>query len=281
MNQPAPRIVVGIDGSDAAINAARWAVTEAVARNMPLRLVHAVPKRPAGGDAADDDLDVEYAETSLRAADSALQDLGEPVKVECEIVHGSPESALLEQSRSAALVCVGSVGIGRIASKVLGSTADAVARGAQCPVAIIRYERDAAEPGAGPDAGPDSGPDSGYVAVVVDDSPGNDAVLEQGFREARLRGAPVLAMGVWRRGLGEIPYPQLDHRLVPWVSRYPEVHVMPAAARRGAAEFLTHTQEPVRLAVVGAADADQVARIVGPSAGRLHGHTVCSVLVVR
>lgn len=277
MNQPAPRIVVGIDGSDAAINAARWAVTEAVARNIPLRLVHAVPQRPAGGDAADDGLDVEYAEASLRAADAALQDLGEPVKVECEIMHGSPESALLEQARSAALVCVGSVGIGRIASKVLGSTADAVARGAQCPVAIIRCGGDAAEPGSGPD----SGPDSGYVAVVVDDSPDNDAVLEQGFREARLRGAPVLAMGVWRRGLGEIPYPQLDHRLGPWVSRYPEVHVMPAAARRGAAEFLTHTQESVRLAVVGAADADQVARIVGPTAGSLHGHTACSVLVVR
>lgn len=272
MNQPAQRIVVGIDGSDAAINAARWAVTEAVGHNIPLRLVHAVPDRRADGDTADDGLEVEYAETSLRAADAVLQALGEPVKVECDIVRGSPESALLDASRGAAMVCVGSVGIGRIASKVLGSTADAVARGAQCPVAIIRCDRDATEPGPAEDPG--------YVAVVVDDAPGNDAVLEHGFREARLRGAPVLAMGVWRWGLGEIPYRQLEHRLGPWVSRYPEVHVMPVAARRGAAEFLAHTQEPVRLAVVGAADADKVARLVGPT-GRAHGHTVCSVLVVR
>jgi hypothetical protein len=81
--------------------------------------------------------------------------------------------------------------------------------------------------------------------------------------------------------LGEIPYRQLDHRLGRWVSLYPEVHVMPAAARRGAAEFLTHTQESVQLAVVGSEDADTVARMVGPTGQHLSGDAGCSVLVVR
>jgi hypothetical protein len=36
-------VVVGIDGSRASINAARWGVAEAVQRDVPLRLVHAVP----------------------------------------------------------------------------------------------------------------------------------------------------------------------------------------------------------------------------------------------
>ncbi len=271
MNHPqsAQRIVVGIDGSDAAINAARWAVTEAVSRNIPLRLIAAVPERHADAAGGGESLEIEYAQTSLRAADAALQAMGEPVKVECDIVRGSPESALIDESRNAAMVCVGSVGIGRVARKVLGSTADAVARKAQCPVAIIRCSREAAES------------HSGYVAVVVDDSPGNDAVLEHGFREARLREAPILAMGLWRWGFGEIPYRQLERRLGPWVSQYREVHVLPAAARRGAAEFLTHTQESVQLAVVGSRDADKVARIIGPITPRLPGHTVCSVLVVR
>ncbi|HUH69474.1 MAG TPA: universal stress protein [Mycobacterium sp.] len=271
MNHPqsSERIVVGIDGSNAAINAAKWAVTEAVSRNIPLRLVHAIPKRHADAATGDESLDIEYAETSLRAADAALQAMGEPVKVECDIVHGSPESALIDESRRAAMICVGSVGIGWVARKVLGSTADAVAQKAHCPVAIIRCNREAAEA------------DSGYIAVVVDDSPGNDAVLEYGFREARLREAPILAMVVWRWGFGEIPYRQLDHRLGPWVSQYREVHVLPAAARRGAAEFLTHTQESVQLAVVGSEDADKVARMVGPITPHLPGHAVCSVLVVR
>ena len=271
MNHPQSpaRIVVGIDGSDAAINAAKWAVTEAISRNIPLRIVFAIPERHADAAAGDDSLDIQYGQASLRAADAALQAMGEPVKVECDIVHGSPESALIDESRRAAMICVGSAGIGRIASKVLGSTADAVARKAHCPVAIIRTHREGAES------------DSGYVAVVVDESSGNDAVLDHGFREARLRGAPILALGVWRWGLGEIPYHELSHRLGHWVARYRDVHVMPTAARRGAAEFLARTQESVRLAVVSSQDADKVARIVGPTGQHVLGRAGCSVLVVR
>ncbi|OBI55612.1 universal stress protein [Mycobacterium sp. E796] len=267
MNKPpsSERIVVGIDGSDAAINAAKWAVAEAINRNVPLRLVQAVPG-DVGNDAS---LEVEYAQESLRAADAALAALGEPVKVECDIVHGSPEGVLIDESRSAAMVCVGSAGIGWVARKILGSTADTVARKAHCPVAIVRDNGDA------------RAKDGGYVAVVVNDSPGNDAVLEHGFRAARQRGASILALGTWRRGLGEIPYEQLEPRLRKWVSQYREVHVMPAAARRGAAEFLTHTEESVDLAVVGSEDADKVAQIIGPSDQSPLGRTGCSVLVVR
>jgi len=116
--------------------------------------------------------------------------------------------------------------------------------------------------------------------VVVDDSPHNDSVLEHGFREAQLRNAPILAMGVWRRGFGEIPYRQLDRRLHRWVTQYPEAHVRPTAARHGAAEYLAGTQEPVELAVVDSSYSDKVTRIVGPLNPRF-GYTGCSVLVVR
>jgi nucleotide-binding universal stress UspA family protein len=266
--QASQRIVVGIDGSDAAINAAKWAAAEAVSRNIPLRLIHAIPQRHPDA-AGDDSLDIGYAQASLRAADAALQAMGKPVKVECDIVRGSSESALVDESRHAAMVCVGSVGMGWVARKVLGSTTDTVAQKAHCPVAVIRS------------SGGTATSDNGYVAVAVEESSTNDAVLEHGFREARLREAPILAMGVWRWGVGEIPYGQLDHRLGPWVSRHREVHVQPAAARRGAAEFLTHTQENVQLAVVGSQDAGKVARMVGPISVHPRGNPGCSVLVVR
>lgn len=262
MNNPQQRIVVGIDGSDAAINAAKWAAAEAVSRNVPLRLIHAIPRRNAD----DDSLDVEYAQSALRAADAALQATGQPVKVECDIVRGSSEDALIDESRDAAMVCVGSVGTGWVARKVLGSTADTLAHKAHCPVAVIRHGAE---------------PDGGFVAVAVGESEANDAVLEHGFREARLRAAPVLAMGVWRWGLGEIPYSQLNQRLGPWVAQHRDIHVQPAAARRGATEFLTHTTEPVQLAVVSGEDAGKVARIVGPIAAHPSGNAGCSVLVVR
>jgi len=270
MSQPqSPEcIVVGIDGSDAAINAARWAVVEAVGRDIPLRLIHAIPER-ADAPAGDDSLDIEYAETSLRNATAALHAMGQPVKFEVEIVRGSADRALIDESRHAAMVCVGSVGIGRISRKVLGSTADAIAQQAHCPAAVIRAGH---EPAVS---------DNGWIAVVVDDSSGNDAVLEHGFREARLREASILALGVWRWGLGEIPYQQLNHRLGPWVAQYPDVHVQPAAARRGAAGFLTGTEEPIQLAIVGSDEAVELARIVGPVTRHLSHHAGCSVLVVR
>jgi nucleotide-binding universal stress UspA family protein len=73
MSQPeSPEfIVVGIDGSDAAINAAKWAIAEATSRDIPLRLIHAIPER-ADAPAGDDSLDIEYAETALRNATAAL-----------------------------------------------------------------------------------------------------------------------------------------------------------------------------------------------------------------
>jgi nucleotide-binding universal stress UspA family protein len=263
------RIVVGIDGSEAAINAAKWAVPEAVSRDVPLRLINAIPQRRENAPADDDSLDIEYGETALRAASAALDALGQPVKIDTAIVRGSAQSALINESRDAAMICVGSVGIGWVARKVLGSTADAIAHKAHCPAAIIRTNIDV-ETSA-----------SDWVAVVVDDAPGNDAVLDHGFREARLRQAPILALGVWRRGLGEIPYEQLDHRLGRWVSQFPDVHVQPAAARSGAAEFLTVTQEHIQLAVVGDDDAGKVAQMVGPVAHHSSGRLGCSVLVVR
>lgn len=260
--------MVGIDGSDAAINAARWAVSEAADRHVPLRLVYAVTPPRADEPPGDADLDMEYGETSLRAACAAVHAMGQPVKIETDLVPGSPGGVLIDESRGAAMVCVGSVGIGRLARKVLGSTAEDVARRATCPAAIIRTNRGAAAP------------DPGSIAVVVDDSADNDLVLEHGFREAELRAASILALGVWRWGFGEIPYAQLEHRLGRWAQLHPAVHVRPAAARDGAAEFLSGTQELVQLAVVGHADTDEVARIVG-SIDPHFGHAGHSVLVAR
>lgn len=59
---------VGVDGSDAAINATKWAVDEAISRDVPLRIVHVmhIEEEPAApADAFR--LDVQYAESSLRA----------------------------------------------------------------------------------------------------------------------------------------------------------------------------------------------------------------------
>ena len=143
-------VVVGVDGSDAAINAAKWAIDEAISRDVPLRIVH-VTHIEGQPDAPEDDfrLDVQYAESSLRAATAAVEATGKPVKIETEILWGSPDTALINESRNASMVCVGSVGIGAIASKMWGSTAASLAEKAYCPVAIIRSPHNV--PASGPD----------------------------------------------------------------------------------------------------------------------------------
>ena len=93
-------------------------------------------------------LEVQYAESSLRAATAAVEATGKPVKIETEILWGSPDTALINESRNASMVCVGSVGIGAMASKMWGSTAATLAEKAYCPVAIIRSPHNVAGLGA-------------------------------------------------------------------------------------------------------------------------------------
>jgi nucleotide-binding universal stress UspA family protein len=69
-----PSVVVGIDGSRAAINAALWAADEAVSRDIPLRLVYAIDstdKSDTGTEGAARKL--ASAEQSVRHAFTAVE----------------------------------------------------------------------------------------------------------------------------------------------------------------------------------------------------------------
>src|SRR6185295_4276133 len=124
MTKIAKPVVVGVDGSDAALNAVMWAIDEATSRGVPLRSVHAtyIEDDSASGD-EDFSLDVQSALESLRTATDAVRATNKPVAIETQILWGSPAPALLDESHEASLICVGSVGIGPIAREFLGSTA--------------------------------------------------------------------------------------------------------------------------------------------------------------
>ena len=64
-------------------------------------------------------------------------------------------------------------------------------------------------------------------------------------------------------------------------SRHPEVRVYPITTKHAIASFLHANDERVQLAVISGAEADQLARLVGPSGHPLFRHPECSVLVVR
>ena len=264
-------VVVGIDGSRAALDAAVWAVDEAVGRDVPLRLVYvAGESRPSSAPYDVPDLEIEYGETSLRAASSAVAATGKTVKVEAEILWGPVDDALIAESLSASMLCVGSVGIGWIARHVLGSTAVAVSEKAHCPVVVVRYSTE-----------PSPTRFTQWVVVGVDDRAGNDRLAAHALEEAQLRHAPVLAVGTWSSELGNMSYDELDNRVARWRQRYPDLHIHPVATGGGLPGFLAEYRDDVQLAVVTAVDADQIPQIIGPHDRSLTPHGQCSVMVVR
>jgi len=101
-------IVVGIDGSQASIQAAEWAFDEAVSREVPLRLVEVITQQvePAAlvfvGNVR---MEVEYTETAVRIAAAAVAADGKLAKVETAILRDDPATALIAESRDAAMAC--------------------------------------------------------------------------------------------------------------------------------------------------------------------------------
>jgi nucleotide-binding universal stress UspA family protein len=129
-------IIAGIDGSQSAIAAALWGVDEAISRAVPLHLISIIKQtHPSSDDYA---RDLAHAEKSLSEAQIAVETGRKPVNIETEVVRGPAGPLLVEASRDAQMVCVGSVGIGRYARSILGSTATELVEKAHCPVAVVR-----------------------------------------------------------------------------------------------------------------------------------------------
>lgn len=274
-------VVVGIDGSKAAIDAAVWAIKEAVARDVPLRLVAVIDyhegdeRRPAG------EIEREYARDSLLKAHEAVIATGHQVKVETEVIEGHLVSTLIRLSRSADMICVGSVGIGYFANLLLGSTAAELANSAHCPVAIIRRDVPAKKH------------DDAWIAVIMDDSPDSDAVLATAVEQARLRHTGLLTLQVWHPASGlsaddaelaegtRRAHERLESRLAVWRERHPDLHILAVATHGNVIEYLTEYRKSIQLVVVGAASGDRAVELVGPVGHAVMRHANCSVLVVR
>lgn len=123
-------IVVGVDGSAVSLQALTWAVAEGRIRAEGVRAVYAWAHMPAGvngGQAA--------AERQLAEIVAKLSDAGD---VEQRAVHGHPVDVLVEQSREASLVVVGSRGHGALGAALLGSVSRGCAHHAECPVLVMR-----------------------------------------------------------------------------------------------------------------------------------------------
>ena len=137
-------IVVGVDETDAARAALRWAVRHArdVGGTVAAVAVWQQPPMLAAGTAemiAPVVDDAELEADARRWVSDAVAELpaGAAELVEGRVVQGDPKEVLLDQARGAAMLVLGNHRHGRVAGALLGSVALSCAHHADCPVVLV------------------------------------------------------------------------------------------------------------------------------------------------
>jgi nucleotide-binding universal stress UspA family protein len=144
-------IVVGVDSSEHSQRSLEWAMREAAIRKLPLTVitVNAVVAGFFGSPvvlAADETAREQARQGAQEAADKAalaLDDGSSPPSVTIHAINGFPAGELIEASRDADLLVVGSRGAGGFARLLLGSVSSQVVHHAHCPVVIVPGDRKA------------------------------------------------------------------------------------------------------------------------------------------
>jgi nucleotide-binding universal stress UspA family protein len=136
-------ILLGVDGSDHALHAAKTAADLARSMNSEiLRVVVAFEAVPPylGEPNLQTAISARMKEAETILAE-ALKTIGEiPGEIHTEILEGPPAEAILDvaDTRKSDLIVMGSRGLGRLAGALLGSQSQKVVRHATCPVLIVR-----------------------------------------------------------------------------------------------------------------------------------------------
>lgn len=140
-----PGIVVGVDGSPNSELALAWAMNEAGIRQVPLivMVVHQAVVSWATGHPVSypgETPETEHAEQAAEAmVEKAASRMGatRPGSVTVRAVNGFPAEQLIEASRDADMVVVGSRGREGFARLLLGSVSTQVVHHAACPVVVV------------------------------------------------------------------------------------------------------------------------------------------------
>jgi nucleotide-binding universal stress UspA family protein len=288
-------IVVGVDGSASALNAALWAADEAAQRRVPLRLGHAVDLSTVaytGGFAPPLNYfdDVESAgRIALAEADAAIRKAHPDLNMTTALYNTTTARMLIDESDSARLLVLGSRGLGGFAGMLAGSNAVALVTHGHCPVAVIR--------GTMPDALP---PTHGPVVVGVDGSPASEVAVGIAFDEASLRGVDLIAVHTWVEFTSDSAYAyarqfmselddveareaeRLAQRLAGWQEKYPDVTVRRIVTRdRPVRCLLAHAADAQLLVVGSRGHGGFTGMLLGSTSQALIYHAPCPLIVAR
>ncbi|MQA07672.1 MAG: universal stress protein [Pseudonocardiaceae bacterium] len=287
-----PPIIVGVDGSEQASDAVRWAVSEAARHDAPLLVLHGVlmPELYFVGspDSALLAPAKEEGERIVRRASELAKSHEPEVEVRTEAHIGLPARLLIERSGSARMIVLGSRGAGGFGELLVGSTTAAVASHAHCATVVVR--------GSGIDV---ERPADAPVVVGVDASPVSDAAIGMAFEAASSRNAPLIAVHTWSDSDGEaifspsrmnVSWESIDEaerrmlaeRLAGWHEKYPDVTVRQVVTRdRPRHELLEWSKKAQLVAVGSRGRGGFTGLLLGSTSQALIHHAHCPVLVAR
>ncbi|WP_018352493.1 universal stress protein [Longispora albida] len=289
---PMSPVIVGVDGSAVSVAALDAAAAQAAGRGLPLEImlsyvnpalygpVLAVPYPPEFNEPP-----VHIVQT-LEEARKRAADRYPDLVVTTHLVHTTPAAWLVERSRRAAMVVVGSRGAGGFTGLLLGSVSGQVATHAHCPVMVVRGQ---AQP-----------PDGAPVLVGVDGTSHSEPALDFAFAEASRRGVPLRAVYVWKTAPRSLPmsddlvplgYDQavevseriLSESLAGYREKFPDVKVVRLLTHdRNPAEVLLEEATGAAMVIVGSRGRGEIASLLLGSAGyTLIHHAECPVVIAR
>jgi nucleotide-binding universal stress UspA family protein len=252
----AGRIVVGVDASEPAHAAASWAAKEAALTGRGLTLASAVlPAATIGGfgiPPAFDFLDELRADAAEQLRVLAEQLACDDIEISVDIA--TPGGLMIEASKSAHMLVLGSRGTGGFAGLLLGSVGSQVAANAECPVVVWRGESRA---------------EANSIVVGIDGSKNSEAALGAAFEIASFHGWELVAVHAWDipayeliespQGVFPLPISEVaedEVRLSAQVlaghrERYPDVPVREHLVRGPAVQALLDQEPSAAMIAVG------------------------------
>jgi nucleotide-binding universal stress UspA family protein len=284
-------IIVGVDGSPASDSAVSWAAHDAAMRDASLTLIRV--ENPAAPTWAQAPIleqlkgwqQAEGHSTLANAFKIAQDTVGDKadIHINGELLFSATVPTLIELSRDAELIVVGTDGRGALARGLLGSVSSGLVRQAHCPVAVIHEEQP-----------PRSGPVQPHVLVGIDGSSNSELATKIAFHEASLRQVGLVALHAWSdRELIELPgidWSQikaeedrlLAEALAGCQERYPDVNVTKLLVCNQPARALVDASSSAQLVVVGSHGRNLPTRLVLGSVSNAVVQSVRTpVIVVR
>ena len=289
MSETVDPVVVGVDGTDAAIRAARWAAAVADKYAASLHIVYANPVLA--------DLSAAVAGALSAAELAKLQRLCHPVlqvaedtvradfpalEVTTTRVSNSVKAPLADVSRHARLVVLGSDDVSLGTALLIGSSKLRLAPHSPCPVVAWRGDLIA--------------PTEQEIVLGVDDLHNSGAAIEAAFEFAERIGVGIIAIRAWstRRAAGDVSIPFLvdwdkvenDYRLQllgalsPWTKLYPDVDLTCVVDKHRPNRALLSHAGDAQLVVVGSRGHGRLASVVLGSTGlNLLHHSAVPVMI--